>query len=276
MRRLLPLLALLLAGCGSAPTVTPPQPAKTATPSTTPSSRPALGTVPPSWLGKRPLALDADGFGRVQQTPPALRDRRFTLPDSVPALPGTGFASRVGQAPADVLARSTWQQACPVAAADLDWIRLTFWSFDDARHTGELLVNRSAAHTIVTVFRKLYAARFPLEQMRITPPSLVNIPPTGDGNNTEAFSCRPSRGTTQWSQHAYGLAVDVNPFQNPYVKGARVLPELASSYTDRARARPGMIEPGGVVTRAFQEAGWGWGGSWSGLKDYEHFSANGR
>ena len=68
------------------------------------------------------------------------------------------------------------------------------------------------------------------------PADELDAPPTGDGNNTGAFACRPTRGATSYSQHAYGLAIDVNPFQNPYVKGDLVLPELASSYLERGLA----------------------------------------
>jgi hypothetical protein len=238
---------------------------------------PAPGTVPPSWLGTRPLQLTADGFGEVEPTPAELRRRRFTLPDALPALPGRGFVSRIATpAPADVLARSTWASGCPVAARDLSWVRLTFRGFDGARHTGELLVNRSVAPDLVQVFHDLYDARFPFEEMRITAKSEQTAAPTGDGNDTGAFNCRPVRGATEYSQHAYGLAVDVNPFQNPYVKGDLVLPELAGAYRDRSWRRPGMVLPGGPVARAFARIGWGWGGSWQSLKDFQHFSANGR
>ena len=100
--------------------------------------------------------------------------------------------------------------------------------------------------------------------------------PTGDGNNTAAFVCRAARKQTRWSAHAYGLAVDVDPFQNPYRRGDLVLPELATAYVDRDRVRPGMIVAGGPVVRAFGRIGWGWGGDWRSAKDYQHFSANGR
>ena len=73
----------------------------------------------------------------------------------------------------------------------------------------------------------------------------------------------------------YGLAIDVNPFQNPYTKGDLVLPELASSYLDRGRVRPGMITPDGPVVQAFSAIGWTWGGTWHSLKDLQHFSQNG-
>ncbi len=175
-----------------------------------------------------------------------------------------------------MIARSTWAPGCPVKASDLAWVRLTFWGFDDARHTGELLVNGDAATDIVQVFHALYDARFPIEEMRITAKAEQTAAPTGDGNDTGSFNCRPVRGATTYSQHAYGLAVDVNPFQNPYLKGDLVLPELASAYKDRSWQRPGMILADGPVVRAFARIGWGWGGSWHSLKDLQHFSANGQ
>jgi hypothetical protein len=223
------------------------------------------------------LPLAPSGFGQVRPTPPELVERRFTLTDRLPALPGAGFASRVTTpAPARVLQRSTWRRGCPVDAADLSWVRLAFWGFDGRRHTGELLVNRSAAAAIVTVFRRLYATRFPIEEMRITRLDELDAPPTGDGNNTGAFACRPTTGGSSYSEHAYGLAVDVNPFQNPYRKGDVVLPELASAYLERPWVRPGMITRRSPVVRAFDDIGWSWGGSWDSLKDYQHFSSTGR
>jgi hypothetical protein len=293
-------LAAVLAGCGGTPTATPggvstgsttgsttveaasPTPTPAPTPTPSPPAPPsattaALGTVPPAWLGTRPLPRTAQGFGEIRPTPPELRDRRFTLPDTVPMLPGTGFAAKiVDPAPADVIARSTWARGCPVKATQLAWVRVTFRGFEGARHTGELLVNSRAAKPLVRVFHQLYDDRFPIEEMRITPKAEQNVAPTGDGNDTGSFNCRPVRGATTYSQHAYGLAVDVNPFQNPYLKGDLVLPELASAYKDRSRQRPGMILPGGPVVRAFASIGWGWGGSWQSLKDLQHFSANGR
>jgi hypothetical protein len=287
------LLLLALAGC-SRPTGQPaaetpdPQPiSPTAVASATPSATPVRrfprpggdrsASAAPSWLGTRPLPRASDGYGVRQPTPPELDPRAFTLPDTVAALPGSGFAARVGPVPDDVLARSTWQPACPVTRDELAYVRLTFWGFDDQRHTGELLVNASAARDLVTVFRTLYRERFPIEQMRITTRAQLDADPTGDGNDTESFVCRPSVGSSVYSQHAYGLAVDVDPFQNPYVKGDLVIPELASAYaTDRTADRAGVIVPDGAVVRAFASIGWTWGGSWSSLKDFQHFSANGR
>ena len=237
-----------------------------------------MGVAPPPWLGKRRLPRGGVvGDQKPPRTPPELVQRRFTLPDKLPALPGNGFASRVtAPAPEDVIARSTWKRGCPVAATDLAWLRLTFWGFDRRRHTGELLVNRSVATDLESVFHRLYDERFPIEEMRVTRLEELDAPPTGDGNNTGAFACRATTGETSYSQHAYGLAVDVNPFQNPYHRELAVLPELASSYLDRGWKRPGMITPDGPVVNAFTSIGWTWGGTWQSLKDFQHFSQNGR
>ena len=85
--------------------------------------------------------------------------------------------------------------------------------------------NWSPADDAVEVFRALHQARFPIEEMRVIDAPELDLPPTGDGNVTSAFVCRPTRGSSTWSEHAYGRAIDVNPFQNPYQKGDVVLPE---------------------------------------------------
>ncbi|MDP2772483.1 MAG: M15 family metallopeptidase, partial [Nocardioides sp.] len=144
-------------------------------------------------------------------------------------------------APARIIARSTWEPACPVDQRDLAWVRLTYWGFDDSRHSGELMVHQTVTSDLVEVFRRLYRERFPIESMGIARLADLDVPPTGDGNATGAFVCRPVTDGTEFSQHAYGLAIDLNPFQNPYLRGEVVLPELASAYLDRSWVRPGMV-----------------------------------
>ena len=112
--------------------------------------------------------------------------------------------------------------------------------------------------------------------MRITEASELDLKPTGDGNNTGAFVCRPTAAQSSYSEHAYGLAIDVNPFQNPYHRGEVVIPELASAYLNREKERPGMIFEDGPVVSAFDGIGWSWGGRWRNLTDLHHFSRNGR
>jgi D-alanyl-D-alanine carboxypeptidase len=247
----------------------------TADPTTTTVAE-AGGPVRPDWLGTRPLPLRSDGFGQVLPTPAELVDRRVPTVDLLDPPADGAFAATVEPVPADVVARSSWQPACPVGLNELRYVTVGFWGFDDRPHTGELLVNAAWADRLVEVFRTLFDARFPIEEMRIIRAEEIDAHPTGDGNTTTSFVCRAAVGSGSWSRHAYGLAVDLNPFHNPYVKGDLVLPELASAYVDRSNARAGMIVEGDAVTAAFGDLGWGWGGRWNSLLDWMHFSDNNR
>jgi D-alanyl-D-alanine carboxypeptidase len=278
----------LLTACAGPPGPEPTAPAGTRPPDPPSSGPPAVrppttgppATRPPAmaWrVGARPLPLRADGFGQVLPTPAALRDRRLPTVDRLPPPPGGRFRSTIRPIDPAVRVRmgATWTAGCPVGLADLRYLTVSFRGFDGRPHTGELVVHRQAAAAVVSVFARLYQARFPIEEMRLVTGADLEARPTGDGNNTAAFVCRPARKQTRWSAHAYGLAVDVDPFQNPYHRGDLVLPELASAYLDRGQQRPGMIRPGDVVTRAFTAIGWTWGGTWRSPRDLMHFSATG-
>ena len=159
----------------------------------------------------------------------------------------------------------------------LTYLTLSFYGFDGMAHTGEMIVAAEFADGVVEVFRRLWEVGFPIEEMRVQDQAEMDAHPTGDGNVSGSFECRPAVGRSGgWSMHAYGLAVDINPFHNPYVKGDAIAPELASAYLDRTDLRPGMIVEGDTAVVAFEQMGWGWGGRWSTAKDWMHFSSNGR
>jgi hypothetical protein len=274
------------AGSAPAPTApTTPTPSPQATSSKPPETSPATPGTPsttpdlsPPWqVGASPLPLRPDGFGYVLPTPPQLVNRRLPTVDVLPPPPNGVFTATIDPISTAIRRRmgETWSPNCPVSLAELRYVTVSFRGFDAKPHTGELVINRSYAQDIVSVFRKLYAARFPIEEMRLVTTADLDAPPTGDGNTTSAYVCRAARGQTRWSEHAYGRAIDVNPFQNPYVKDDLVLPELASAYVDRSDKRAGMIFSGGVVVNAFAAIGWGWGGNWQHSKDYQHFSSTG-
>ena len=244
-------------------------------PEATERERDPASKPPPEWLGTRPLPRTSSGYGEVQPTPPELVDRRLWTEDILPPPPDEEFTSEVIPVPPDIAERTTWKPECPVPLEDLRYVTVAFWGFDGLPHTGEMMLHADVADDIVGVFAKLHAAKFPIEYLLLTDDVHNEQPPTGDGNVSSTFNCRPSRGSTSWSEHSKGLAVDINPFHNPYKRGDLVLPELAGAYLDRGNVRPGMIVPGDVVTKAFAEIGWHWGGNWKSSKDYMHFSADG-
>ena len=169
----------------------------------------------------------------------------------------------------------SWSEGCPVAVEDLRLVRVDYLGFDGAQHRGELVVHRDQTLPIVEVFATLLAIGFPVES--VIP--IGDLPEDAEDdpayNNTSAFDCRFVEGTTSWSQHAFGRAIDINPFQNPFVDGDRIWPTGAGEYLDRDRDEAAMIQPGDGVVEAFASIGWPWGGNWNSLKDYQHFSSTG-
>jgi len=170
----------------------------------------------------------------------------------------------------------SWRPGCPVPLRDLRLLTLSHRRFDGTSRVGRLIVHESAARDLVGVFRKLYRAGFPIRRM-------VPVDAYGgsdfrsiEADNTSAFNCRYVEGTRRWSEHAYGRAIDVNPIENPYVSGGSTSHRASVSYVDRSRRRPGMAYEGGALVRAFDAIGWGWGGRWTTVQDYQHFSASGR
>ena len=217
------------------------------------------------------------------------------------AAPGTqagpaGQAAPGGQGPASVEAaprfrgsivtgrdavrkrvRYSWRRGCPVGPVELRLLRADYWGFDKRVHQGELIVHRDHARRILVVLGKLFTARYPIQRLKLVDAYRADDDRSMAANNTSGFNCRRVSGSSSWSEHALGRAIDLNPLRNPYVtRGARVSPPAGRPYANRARRAAGMIHANDVVVRAFAAAGWRWGGYWSGSRDYQHFSSTGR
>ncbi|HWH95690.1 MAG TPA: M15 family metallopeptidase [Baekduia sp.] len=183
---------------------------------------------------------------------------------------------------AELKAGGFWHKGCPVALSDLRVLTVSHWGFDGRAHTGRLIVNRTAARPLARVFGQLYRLHFPIRHLRLADVYGPVRDRPRDGDLSGSFECRqavPSpcsggTGTGTWSMHAYGLAVDLNPVENPYVGCGQSRDPAAKPYRDRSRHRRGMVTR--RVINAFRAIGWGWGGSWPGnTKDYMHFSSTG-
>jgi D-alanyl-D-alanine carboxypeptidase len=170
----------------------------------------------------------------------------------------------------------SYRAGCPVGPPELRHLRLSYWGFDGKPHIGSLVVRDRAASDVVAVFRRLYAARFPIRRLRKVDAYRGSDDASMAADNTSGFNCRFVSGTSRWSQHAYGEAIDVNPVENPYVYRGTAKPPAGARYVDRSRVRRGMAVSGGLLVRAFAAVGWQWGGVWRGSPDYQHFSTTGR
>ncbi len=209
----------------------------------------------------------------------------FALPAVLVALPSS-FQYSIESLPRPVQkqlkTRGFWHKGCPVPLSKLRLLTVSHWGFDRRVQTGQLVVNKSASAPLTRVFRRLYRLRFPIRHMRLDDAYGPRRSRPADGDVSAAFECRqavPSpctgaRGTGSWSMHAYGLAVDLNPVENPYVGCGQSRDPASRPYRNRSRHRRGMVTR--RVVKAFRSIGWGWGGAWTGnTKDYMHFSASG-
>lgn len=171
----------------------------------------------------------------------------------------------------------SWHAGCPVAPARLRRLGVTYWGFDGKPHPGTVVVDKTAVKDLVKVFSRLYYARFPIRRLRPIDVYHGSDERSLAADNTAGFNCRYTvgPGPRRWSTHAYGLAIDINPVENPYLESGRVHPRAGRAYLDRSNVRPGMAVRGGVLVSAFASVGWQWGGRWTGTPDYQHFSATG-
>jgi len=169
--------------------------------------------------------------------------------------------------------RHSYRAGCPVGPAELRTVHVSYWDFAGKPQLGAIVVARRVALDIVSVFRKLWTARFPIRRLQPVSAYRGSDDASMAADNTSGFNCRFVGGTTRWSMHAYGEAIDVNPVENPYVQGSRYSPPAGRSYVVRSPYRPGMAVAGGVLVRAFASVGWKWGASFG---DYQHFSTTGR
>ncbi len=168
---------------------------------------------------------------------------------------------------------ASWRPGCPVEPAQLRRVDVDHIGFDGQTHRGELIVHEDLVPQVITIFGQLYRMGFPIEKMR----TADHYPAADDelsmeDNNTSAFNCRGIPGSNQWSQHAHGRAIDLNPRLNPcvYARGT-FQPQNAADYLDRSRTDPGLLHDGDPAVRAFTDREWRWGGDWMEPIDYQHF-----
>jgi hypothetical protein len=195
--------------------------------------------------------------------------------DSAPP-PWDGTATELPRKLRQRMTGVSWHPGCPVHLDNLRLLRMPYWGFDGEVKRGRMVVRAKQANKTLRVFRRLYAKQFPIRRMRLIDAYDGDDDRSMAANNTSAFNCRRVAGTNRWSEHAYGRAIDINPVQNPYVRGSTVEPEAGRRYLNRSHVRRGMAVRPGPVVRAFTAVDWQWGGDWSSAKDYQHFSRTGR
>lgn len=180
-----------------------------------------------------------------------------------------------GPLPQEIIGRISgvsWKPESPVQLEELSYLKVSYWGFDGKEHQGELIVLEKIGKEVADIFQELYDIKFPIEKIKLIDEYGGDDDLSMADNNTSAFCFREvadKQGVL--SKHSYGIAIDINPVQNPYIKEERVSPLEGENYLNRSSERMGMIVKDSLCYSIFKQKGWNWGGDWKTLKDYQHF-----
>jgi hypothetical protein len=170
----------------------------------------------------------------------------------------------------------SWHAGCPVPLERLVEVVVPYVDGDGTAHAGRLVVAKQVAPSVERIFRALFQKRFPIARMDPIEAFGGDDDRSMAANNTSGFNCRPGSHPGDWSRHAWGDAIDVNPAWNPMLVGEKVKPGSGATWLHRQDVRPGMAIRNGTLVTTFRQEGWRWGGRWPKPRDYQHFSRTGR
>ena len=167
---------------------------------------------------------------------------------------------------------------CTVPREELRYLKVLHFDGDGCIRLGEMVCHRAIASDLLNIFQQLFEARYPIERMVLVDEYNADDERSMAANNSSSFNFRFISGTRRVSKHGLGLAVDINPLYNPYVRwreGRRIVePAAAEPYADRTRKFRYKIEADDICCRLFKQHGFVWGGDWRSVKDYQHFEKN--
>ena len=197
-----------------------------------------------------------------------------SLGDLGPAEPAPVSVFTSEPVPGAIVARIrgiSYPDDAEVKLSDLRYLRLSYVDFDGRDQVGEMICNKAIADDLVAIFQALYEARYPIRSIRLIDEFNGDDEASMAADNTSCFNYRRKTGMRELSKHALGLAVDVNPLENPYVRPSRVRPAGAEAFADRTKDFPHKIDKEDLCYKLFREHGFSWGGTWRSVQDYQHF-----
>jgi len=170
-----------------------------------------------------------------------------------------------------MMGRSYPEEGAEIEMSDLRYLKLLYYDFNGRVRKGEMVCNKAIVNDLLYIFKELYKAKYPLASVRLIDDYDGDDARSMAANNTSCFNYRKKTSGASLSAHARGMAVDINPLQNPYVKGDVVEPPEAAEFADRSAEFPHKITDEDLCCKLFRSRGFQWGGAWNSMKDYQHF-----
>lgn len=208
---------------------------------------------------KPSLAPEASSSPRSQNGDPPVEPPVFTISEITDEI----FSRIQGK---------SYPEDCPLSLDTLRYLTVSYIDFDGRTCQGELIVNATIAEDVISVFQELWEEKYPIEKICLIDDFDADDDISMAANNSSAFCYRVISGTDKLSNHSYGLAVDINPLYNPYIKSSgQVLPKESEAFADRSISNPYYLTSEDTCVKIFKKYGFTWGGDWKNSKDYQHF-----
>jgi len=173
---------------------------------------------------------------------------------------------------------NSWRKGCPVSLENLRYLKLTYKDFNGKSKMGEIVVHKDVAPEVKKIFSELYTIGYPIRKMKLVSDYKGSDWQSIEADNTSAFNCRKATGSKKWSKHSYGKAIDLNSIENPYISRSGHISHKASQqyrkrvHKNNSADNQAVLLKHDKAVKIFKKYGWKWGGDWSGVKDYQHFS----
>jgi len=170
-----------------------------------------------------------------------------------------------------MVGKSYPKEGCQIRLEDLRYLNVLYYNYEGKVCKGEIVCSKEIAEDLLDIFEELYKARYQIASIRLVDDFDGDDNASMEADNTSCFNYRAETHSRKLSTHARGLAIDINPRENPYVKGSTVEPESGREYADRTRDFPHKIDRNDLAYKLFREKGFHWGGAWNRVQDYQHF-----
>lgn len=171
---------------------------------------------------------------------------------------------------------NSYKEDCSVPWSDLNYLNVQYYNFNHSVESGEIICNKKISQDLIEIFYDLYCNEYEIEHIQLVDHYMADDELSMEDNNTSCFNYRTVPGKKTLSKHSQGLAIDINPFFNPYVTGLStgsitITPLGSDQYADRNAEFLHKITKNDLCYQLFVSHGFTWGGNWNSCKDYQHF-----
>ena len=195
-------------------------------------------------------------------------------------------SSKIDQETFKYINNKSYKDNNNISIDDLRLIKILYYDFHDNVQEGKLIVNKLIEEDVIDIFKKLYENKYELNSVELVDKYYTGDNLETDGisiknNNSSCFNYRIIEDKDYLSYHALGLAIDINPYNNPYIINRSGILDYSKLddkemyyASNRDKSIPHVITHDDLAYKLFIEHGFIWGGDWDPVNesiDYQHF-----